>query len=570
MKHRILTVIFMLLTTPLTGGAAEIPRPELSTLISDALAAGQKKISIPRGEYSLELRDAEPMTFENLKDVEIDGGGSHVLCRIPSQIIAVRNCENLTIRGFTFDTETLPFTQGTITAVDAPEKPMRLEIEIHGGYDAENVTADRVQIFDPETRRLKKNLWTMGGEALKRLPSGRWEMIFPHEDPNRRISPGEMIVLGVKSRGPMRTHTIITDDSSGCVFEDITLYFSNCFSYLELGCHANRYTRCRLLKNEADATKAVPRLRSGNADALHSTFATRGPRVENCEFRDHGDDCIAINGNFYLVVGREGNRVRILEPHSHKLRLEAGDPVRFTSFEGEILGDAAVTDVTLLVDFDRENVAEVLKKYILHGGTGGAPRYARVYELTLDMAVDVGPGGNVYAVNRVGNGFIARNNTLGFTRARGVLVKAADGEISGNTIIGCELGAIIVAPELYWLEAGYSRDLIIENNTIRDCFFHHDRWGDSQPGAISVVATNSQGEIMKAGTLRNITVRNNTITGCPYPAIFITSTDGGILDGNRIAPPAESQRRKHGQRYAERYGLEYSQPVWAVENENIR
>lgn len=563
MKH--LTIILTLLTAALPAFADD--RPELSTLIFDALQAGETTIDIPRGEYALDLPDARPMTFENLKNVEINGNGSHVLCRIPSQIIAVRNCENLAIRGFTFDAAILPFTQGTITAVDTPEGTMRLEVEIHGGYDADNLANDRVQIFDPATRQLKKNLWTLGGDKLRRLGDRRWEMTFVREDKNRRISAGDLIVFTTRPPGPQRTHTIITDSSRGCVFEDITLFFSNCFSFLEHGCHGNRYTRCRLVKNEHDATKAVPRLRSGNADALHSKHATLGPTVEDCEFTGHGDDCIAINGNFYLVLSSEENRVRVFERNGHKLLIQPGDPVRFTSYEGEIFPDATVAAITPLTDFDREAVSALLKKFQLHGGNDAIPRYAKVYELTLDKAINVGPGGNVYAVNRVGSGFVARNNRLGHTRARGILIKAADGEITGNTIIGCELGAIIVSPELYWLEAGYSRNLVIEKNTIRDCFFHNSRWGDSQPAAISVTATTAQGEIMKAGALANITVRENTITGCPYPAIFITSTDGAVLAKNRITPPKESQRREHGKRYAERHGLDFGEPVWMVENE---
>ncbi|MGL4595369.1 MAG: right-handed parallel beta-helix repeat-containing protein [Thermoguttaceae bacterium] len=562
----IAVVACLLLVSPLF--AAEQERPELSTIIYDALKSGQTKIDIPKGTYSLELKDAVPLTFDGLKDIEINGNGSDVFCRIPSQVIAVKNCENLTIKGFSFDADVLPFTQGTIVAVE-PEKTKWVDFKIHDGYDNENVWPNRIQIFDPKTMRLKKNLFTVWSNKLERLPDGNWRLHFPNEDPNRKIEIGEFIVLDSQTPGPMRTHAIITDESKNCTFENITLYFSNCFSYLEHGCHGNRYFRCRLIKKENDPSKGVARLRSGNADSFHSKFATRGPHVEECEFRDHGDDCVAINGIFYIVISGEGNKAILFERHGHKFRIEPGDPVRFTSYAGEIIGDAKVVSVSETKDVPKETIIEIAEKYVVFDGNKELPKYHKLYEITLDKPMKLAGGDNVYATNRIGDGYIVRNNVMGWTRARGVLVKSGNGEITGNVITGCELGGIIVAPELYWLEAGYAENLLIENNTISDCFFHSNRGGDSQPGAISVVATNSRGNIMEPGAMKNIRLRNNTISGCPYPAIFVTSTDGGVVTGNRITAPAEEAKRLHGKRYSDQFQLDFKEPIWLIKNANI-
>ena len=476
-------------------------RLELSTLIFQAIEQGEKKINIPKGNYALELRGGRPMRFENLRDIEINGNGSDVLCRIPSQIAQFRNCENVTFKGFSFDSAVLPFTQGTVAAVDT-ERGLWLDVEIHKGYESQRVTDERAQLFDPETHHLKKNLWTLGGERMERQNNGNWRMTFRREDRNRRIDAGDLMVLGTRSAEPLATHTIVLDDSKNCTLEEITVYSSNCFSFLEHGCHGNKYFRCKLVKKENDPTKGFPRLRSGNADSFHSKHATLGPHVEECEFRDHGDDCIAINGNFYIVISSNVDKVLLMERFGHRLEIKEGNPVRFTSFEGTILGDAAVLSITERRGIDQRSITDAVQKYQLHGGSRELPRNHRIYELTLDKAVPVESGGNVYDLNRIGNGFVAKNNTMGYTRARGILVKCGNGKITGNTIVGCELGGIIVSPELYWLEAGYSENLQIENNTIRNCFFHHDRWGDSQPAAISVAATSAGGDVMEAGAMK--------------------------------------------------------------------
>ena len=548
-----------------------VERPELSTIIFDALSAGETNIDIPKGSYSLELRAGRPMVFENLRDVVINGNGSDVLTRIPSQIAVFRNCENVTFKGFSFDSAILPFTQGTVVAVD-PEKGLWLDVEIHEGYETENVTTERAQVFDPQTQRLKTNLWTLcwgHNERIERLENGNWRMTFQREDRNRNIEVGDLTVLGTRSDERLATHTIILENSRYCTLEDITVYVSNCFAFLEYAGHGNRYIRCKVIKKPDDPTRSFQRLRSANADAFHSKFATLGPHIEECVFLYHGDDCIAINGNFYIVVYSDANKVVILERFGHRLRIEEGDGVRFTSYEGAILGDSIVEAITLRTDVGSEIIATAWRKYELAGGSAQIPRNLRIYELTLETNMDVQSGGNVYAINRVGNGFVAKNNILGHTRARGILVKASDGIITGNTIIGCELGAIVIAPELYWLEAGFSSNLIIENNIIRDCFFHHDRWGDSQPAAISVSATNARGYIMEAGAMNNIVIRNNTISGSPYPAMFLTSIDGLILEGNVISPPKENEKREHGKRYAEHHNLEYDQPIWLINNKRV-
>lgn len=544
-------------------------RPELSTLIFEAIKEGKKKIDIPKNEYSLELKNGRPMIFENLKDVEIDGNGSNVFCRIPSQIIAMKKCENVKIKGFSFDTLVLPYTQGTVVDVDS-EQGKWIDIEIHDGYEKENVTNDRIQVFDPISMHLKRNLWTFFNEKIAKQDNGNWRILFPQENKNRRIEIGDLMVLGAKSPEPLWTHTIVTDDSNHCVFEDITLYFSNCFAFLENGCHGNHYFRCRLIKKKDDPTKAFPRLRSGNADSFHSKFATLGPRVEDCEFRDHGDDCIAINGNFYLVVSSTENKVCIFERHGHRLRIEIGDPVRFTGFEGTVLGDAKVLSIEKRDDLVKETILEVVKRYHVHGSGNDLPPNHRIFELTLDKPIPVESGGNVYALNRIGDGFIVRNNKIGFTRARGVLVKCGNGEISGNTIVGCELAGIVVAPELYWLEAGYSENLLIENNIVRNCFFHNNRWGESQPAVISIVAVNSKGDVMQAGTMKNIILRNNTVSDSPYPALLLASIEGGQIEDNTFRPPSDETKRKHGQRFAEKYKFDYDTPIWQINNSTLK
>ena len=81
---------------------------------------------------------------------------------------------------------------------------------------------------------------------------------------------------------------------------------------------------------------SVPRLRSGAHDAFNSRMAGKGPRLENCSFAYHCDDCVNISGYYAVVTEVEGKTARIL--YKGKTRygklLFAGDTLEIMTPEG--------------------------------------------------------------------------------------------------------------------------------------------------------------------------------------------------------------------------------------------
>jgi hypothetical protein len=81
--------------------------------------------------------------------------------------------------------------------------------------------------------------------------------------------------------------------------ENIDLFASNCFGFLEYNCDGSIYSGCRIDRRPAagdPVKRADPRLRSLNADAYHSKHAVKGPAYIECTARFMGDDCINIRG----------------------------------------------------------------------------------------------------------------------------------------------------------------------------------------------------------------------------------------------------------------------------------
>ena len=190
------------------------------------------------------------------------------------------------------------------------------------------------------------------------------------------------------------------------------------------------------------------------------------------------------------------------------------------------------------------------KEYLMH---------AKTFRITLDREVDLPMGSAICSTSRTGNGFVVRGCDFGFNRSRGILVKASDGVIEGNTLVGNVMAAIMVAPEWWWLESGSSNNVRIINNTIRDC-------GDV---AIAIYAFGGAPAVAPAGAHNNITVSGNSMTGCPLPNILVTSTRGLDL-GRNTSLSYEGRTASEWTRY--RFGLldKKLEPVMMLNCDSVR
>jgi len=134
------------------------------------------------------------------------------------------------------------------------------------------------------------------------------------------------------------------------------------------------------------------------------------------------------------------------------------------------------------------------------------------------------------------------------------LIKSSDGKIQNNEITYTGAGAIIIAPEFNWMEAGLSRNLEISGNHIETCMFRQNL-KRSQAAAISVVLEASNGDLAPAGGFKNIIIHRNTIKNCPKPCVFLNAIDGGYFYKNTIEPA--TWIRDHGQNFLIRNDMEY-------------
>ena len=513
---------------------------DLRALINQELDAGNKRIVIPPGRYRMQAEHGSHLIFSDLTDIEIVAENVELVCTSTVRAVLFEGCTNVTLRGLAIDYDPLPFTQGKIVAM-APDKRW-IDFEIAEGYP-ENDLGDPIQIYDPATGSLRRGD-TRTDEEIKPLGNRRYRItkadryVFdPAEDSEKT---GDILVAKNAFGKAGSPHAIELRGCKGMRLEDITLFASPSFGFLERNCDGSTYLRCvvdRRAPEDDPVKRAMPRMRSLNADAFHSKDAPKGPAILSCTARFMGDDAVNINGRFHYVRGGNGREVRIAVIDKNAT-IRQGDPVQFLPYSGPRPPDAKVLhrqpDPEPFTGQEkafirRLRMDERMRTSLLEGR-------ARYFILTLDREVPLPQGSAVCCPDRLGNGFAVKDCDFGENRSRGILIKASNGEVSGNRITNSRMAAVLVSPEFWWMEAGMSSDLVINENLIKGC----------PQTPIQIHARGGNREILPAGALRNISILNNRIEDSAWPLIHVTSTSGLTLKDNILpAPPSGQARGKH-------------------------
>jgi hypothetical protein len=502
---------------------------DLQKFIDDAIRAGQQRIVVPAGKWKVSPSNRQHLLLKDLKDVQIIADDVEMVCTEVTRALTIENCENLTIRGLSIDYDPLPFTQGVIIAV-ADDKSW-LEFKLLDGYPSNNITR-RVEIYDRISNELKRDTYL---SWKKFIPLGNRTYRIAKSDNYKYIAyvdaeePGDFIVAGNEyTSGGSIPHAVMSVGCKNLVLENISVYASNCFAYYEKDCTGSVYINCSTDRRplESDVKpRAYKRLRSANADAFHSKFATRGPRIINCTAKYQGDDAVNICGDYHLVTRCRGTSLRVLA--KHELNISSGDNVELVDYDGKRIPDAKVLDISAVGNINTEEKTFLREQNMYppmknnHNGM-----LTRAYIIKLDRHIQLSPGAVIASTGKTGNGFVVKGCDFGNNRSRGILIKASSGQVIDNKLTNNWGEAIKVAPEWWWLESGSPKNLIISGNIIKDC----------RAVALAVYSLGGDGGIAPAGALNNIIIKDNIIQGCPLPNIVVTSTANLELTGNRLTP----------------------------------
>lgn len=520
---------------------------DLQAYIDKSIAAGETEVVVPPGRYRVEPSEGVHLRLHDLEGVTILADGVEMICTETTRALSIENCRGLTLRGLAIDYDPLPFTQGRIVTLSADKRVH--EVELFPGYPSANTAYNfKYQIFRPDGSKLRSvDYYDLEIEALSET---RLRITKTSNDTQPLEEKGDLVVIGCKSSPDGELpHAVLSRRCMNLALEEVDVLASNCFAFLEVECSGTRYKGCRVKKQDPQSDSVqgrVPRLRSANADAFHSKFASSGPRIIECYAHHHGDDCVNICGDYHLVTSSEGAKLRVLAKHA--MDIDEGDFVELATFDGGALPDAKVMTIRPLGganDRERSFVRHANLQRSFKEQERGA--LTEAYELTLDRDVSLSLGSMIASRRRQGRGFTVADCDFGDTRSRGILIKASDGEVRGNRLSNCRMESIKVAPEFFWLESGAASNLQITDNFVEDC-------GDI---AIAVYARGFDDYFSPCGAHRHISITRNRVVSSPWPNILVTSTNDLVVTDNecgRGRVPTQSENDVLAQLEAEAPG----------------
>lgn len=535
---------------------------DLQGFIDAELARGKTEIVIPPAKYRIKPRNKQHLLLEGFKGIRIIADNVEIVCIETTRAITIANCNDLSIRGLAIDYDPLPFTQGKIVGFGINDDNQFFhEIELFDGYLSNTfVNGINYEIYDPCTRCLRYGDYYgitvyKSSKDPRRIVVTLPQKYVKNESFERPEKIGDIIVIGCTytPNGEL-PHAICATNCNRLRLEDVTVYASNYFGFLDINSEASTYLRCRVDRRPLTTdikSREDPRIRSLNADAFHCKNARIGPSIVNCFSRFNGDDSVNICGDYHLIVSAtdwvmtDENaycfcELRVLAKNNDGINIRIGDSVELTAYNGKRFRDNPVV-ISVLPDGEiTEKEFEFVKRQSIDKAikNEGLKHAFRIQLRIIHSSTKEKPsmGSVISSTNRVGNGFLIEGCDFGQNRSRGIIVKASQGVIVRNQLIGNWGEAILVAPNYWWLESGSSNTIQIRGNVIRDCRSYgigvYSVGGDSR----------CNHAFAPAGGHSDISVSNNRLIRCPLPNILVTSTHGYEIESNEYQKPLKDTK----------------------------
>lgn len=528
----------------------------LQQLVDEAVSRGEKRVTIPAGEHRLD----GPIRLSGLNDFTLDGpGATLVFTNLRDGGMLITDCSGLTLSGFTIDFDPLPFTQGTVEAIDPETR--EVVFALHDGYPdlAPHFLTGRAHVFSSETLSWKTSAADIYATKAEALTPRRGALRFAaaKNEEFGSFAVGDYVVLDHRhSRG------VRMERCNDVRMDGVTFWSAPSIAVIARFMGGKNVFSYKIQRGPLPAGASVPRLFSTSADGLNYAYARTGPVIENCDFSFMGDDSVNLHGIAFFVAKAEGNTAWLLRPYNEEAFasvVAAGDEVH-----GLAAGSFDIKGRARVVGFGVENeppadfselAARTWRSVAVKGGR------LTVYRLELDGPLPLAEGDFVEIPAIAAPGYVIRDNRFTHHRARALRLMSSDGLIENNVIEDIKHSAITLGAEFtFHREAGWVNDVVIRGNTLRRVSFDPALQRNSAytPGAISIF---HRGETPDAplpeSRHERIHIENNVIEETGGPAIHVAFARDVTIAGNRIR--ATNQVTKPGA--GSLYQLTADQPV---------
>ena len=497
------------------GAAGDGISNDTAAILAAISAADASKffaeVYFPPGSYRISSSDEYAVKLKYLSDVCLKGEGTNTVLLVSNPgngCIGFFDCTNIVVKGLTIDYDPLPFTQGTITAVNT--KNGTYDLLIDKGYPelslpAFSIAESRWGITVDLTHNAY-GLWAYFSSNWTNISGRTWRMTadnpaFLNEHP---------LSIGDRFAHMARRWTAFDIGCYSCMgveLKNITIYAASgltvgafyCSGIVVQGLHVG-------------IKPGSTRLLSTNGDCVHSAGCSDGLLIENCFFEGMPDDGINIHGRGGVIISNVTDRIKWVGTPRQALFFASDEIQILNNSVGGIRGNASILNAKKI-----NNV---------------------VWEITLDKSL---PGLNaswhsgdkLSPISRCGQGSIIRNNFIGAHRGREVLLLSHDIIVSNNHFFNPSLAWESVSLHndyTYYAEGPASYNVGIYHNTFRG---GDNKWSWSG-AAVGISSFLSEGVQTPSYDSSNIVVKANSFINIDGPAVQATSVSDVRIIDNKV------------------------------------
>jgi len=529
--------------------ADPLPDPGIQSQISSAIAAGKKHLRIAPGTYAVAPTEGSfgnLLRIDGAKGLTIDATGVTIVGTVLTRAVDIKNSRNLTITGLTINYDPLPFTQGEVSAI-APDLGW-IDVRLDDGYPQEAYS--RVSIYDPDTLFQKAGINHLWGTTAAFTAPGVVRVSLAGL--GRGVDLGDPVTLAGGPTG--EAHAISMELSSKTTLKNVTLNTAPGFGLIDTsGDGGTVLDGFHLVPGPPPPGATRAPLLSAVWDGIQFQSVGQGPTMINSEIRNAGDDSFSIQTRALPILKAEGDRVVVGFPDAWKAAaMQTGD--RLARFRSD--PDVHITAITK-VDYASAGIAPDIDAKVQQGQSEGWSAWnldkGSVYELTLDTAGGFAAGQFAFDPDRMGNGFVFKDNYVR-SPGRGILLKSGDGVIEDNVFEGGDKAIMIASENDADSHGGAAYDLVIKGNTFRGTGYHHDMPWSPQAGSVGMAG----GNVLTHRAFDNILIEDNlfesirglnlnvsdaadvTVRGNTFRDTHRTDTGGAGANGADFGIPADA------------------------------
>lgn len=518
--------------TPVLDGAV------LARQVKDAIASGARSFRIPPGNY----RCATGMRIEGTDGFTLEGQDATLIFTPGAGGLRFEKCTGCAVTGLTLDLDPLPYTQGTIVAVNPAETTF--DFRLDDGYPdflaGSQAGLMRCAFFEPSGTAELGIIDTSIPKPVEidaRVYRGAASRPFDVEA--RPLQPGDRVAIALgRPDGGLALH-----ECSAMRVENVTVFASGGMAIVESGFAdgGHVYERCRVVRRPGSG-----RLMASASDGLHSMTQRTGPTLKNCEIAHCFDDLVNIHGflSFALERGRNGAWV-VAGPAGQDF--SPGSLVRFyRSPDASPIGEARILSCEPSTAMDPQRIGKRVEDHFATTWPGLSLRSffnPQPVEVRFDREVGISPYDFMTCGDYGGAGAVIEDCFFHDGHVRGILLKS-----SGSTVARCRFerlarSGIVLAPELYWLEGPFPDDVRIMGNTLTDCGFgsvstREKYWEFAPLMTVSGFADRLfPPRYTAAINMARLDFIDNRIVRAPGPGILVMNAQDVTVSGNSIVSP---------------------------------